>query len=326
MAADVQNVFIDISGGQGPASASANLQMRSQVQQQQQQQQPQQTSSTPKVAVADAAHSQTAPFTLQRTRWCLIRKNRNKVDELITLITHLPHLTAVERFLLRSRYIELLISFHRRCAYYSLLHRVLRLIVTIGSLLVPALLSVQYDTVYKPHMYWTTWVISLAVTTSNGIFTLFKIDKKYYFTHTINELLWSEGWQYFALTGRYGAAGHLLPAGAAHTHSTMFPFFCHYIEKIKIKQVEEEYYKGVETDQSAILQTQIRNVQQQHTASIPNQGTSKLYPFTPDKNIVKTAENRPAETRSEINAFLENMQLDQQQQQQQSQKKTLDIK
>ena len=71
----------------------------------------------------------------------------------------------------------------------------------------------------------------------NGILTLFKIDKKYYFIHTMLERLRSEGWQYFSLTGRY--SGHLT-SNNKPTHENQFVFFTHYIEKIKMKQIYEK--------------------------------------------------------------------------------------
>ena len=246
---------------------------------------------------------QTTPvFQMTRHKWlCFVRKN-NTIDELITVISSLEQLDAIEKFLLRTRYIELLISMKRRALYYSILFRSLRLIVTIGSLLVPALLSVQYDTNYKDQMYWATWIISLAVTTSNGIFTLLKVDKKYYFIHTIMELLISEGWQYFALTGRYGESGHLLPSGTVHTHHNMFQFFCHYIEKIKMKQVEEEYYKGIESNQ-----TQGQLVMASTVRTVNDGRPNKLYPLTPAKNLAAAAQTVEKSTQQQIDTFLNNM-------------------
>jgi hypothetical protein len=249
-----------------------------------------------------SSQTTTLALPMKRRRWlCFVRKN-NTIDELITVISSLEQLDVIEKFLIRTRYIELLISMKRRALYYSILFRTLRLIVTIGSLLVPALLSVQYDTHTKDQMYWATWIISLAVTTSNGIFTLLKVDKKYYFIHTIMELLISEGWQYFALTGRYGESGNLLPAGAVHTHHNMFQFFCHYVEKIKMKQVEEEYYKGIESNQT---QGQLVLAATNRTAleGRPN----KLYPLTPAKNLVQTAKNLEKSTQEQIDTFLNNM-------------------
>lgn len=249
--------------------------------------------------------SQTAILSVlpMKRRRCLgfVRKN-NTIDELITVISHLEQLDTLEKFLIRTRYVELLISMKRRAFYYSILFRSFRLIVTIGSLLVPALLSVQYDTNTRGQMYWATWILSLAVTTSNGIFTLLKVDKKYYFVHTIMELLISEGWQYFALTGRYGESGNLLPAGTVHTHHNMFQYFCHYVEKIKMKQVEEEYYKGIESNQA---QGQLVLAPTNRTAleGRPN----KLYPLTPAKNMIQTAKTLEKSTQQQIDTFLNNM-------------------
>jgi hypothetical protein len=94
---------------------------------------------------------------------------------------------------------------------------------------------------FQAHVYWATWVISLLVSVFNGILTFSKVDKKYFFIHTTLERLRSEGWQFFELTGRY--SGNLINFMQPATHSNQYKFFTYYIEKIKLKQVEEEYYK-----------------------------------------------------------------------------------
>jgi hypothetical protein len=76
---------------------------------------------------------------------------------------------------------------------------------------------------------------------------LFKFDKRYYYLHTILEKLVSEGWQYVELTGRY--SGFHTP-GQLPTHENQFIYFCHSIEKIRMKQVEEEYYKLSDSQQN----------------------------------------------------------------------------
>jgi hypothetical protein len=112
----------------------------------------------------------------------------------------------------------------------------------VGSILVPAFLSIQ-GTSYQVQLYWGTWLLSLLVTICNGLVTLFKIDKKYFFINTTLELLHSEGWQYVGLSGRYGPKeGHALP-----THENQFLVFFHMAEKIKMRQVEEEYWKFTDT-------------------------------------------------------------------------------
>lgn len=184
--------------------------------------------------------------------YCLFRGfnccRRSSSPRIHDIIEQTNELSVYQKNLLKRRYLSVLDDFNVRCSYYSWLFHCSRIIVTVGSLLVPALLSVQYSdsTVINTksievQVYWVTWGISLLVTISNGILTLFKIDKKYYFLHTTFEQLQSEGWQYLELTGRY--SGILNKHKRRPTHANQFLYFCYAIEKIKMKQVEEEYFK-----------------------------------------------------------------------------------
>jgi hypothetical protein len=159
-------------------------------------------------------------------------------------------LTSAQKDIIHERYIQVLRNYRTRAQLYSLGFYALRLIVTIGSLLVPALLSVQYLDNYKDSIYWFTWSLSLAVTMSNGVLTLFKVEKKYYYLYTAYELMHSEGWQFISLTGKYGIHGALRKEGLpAFTHQTAFEHFCHYVEKLKVRQVDDEYYKAIDAPQ-----------------------------------------------------------------------------
>lgn len=153
-----------------------------------------------------------------------------------------------QKTILKERYSSVLLEYKSRRILYAWLFHSLRSIITIGSLIVPALLSVQFGSstseLATAAMYWITWTLSLLVTMSNGIFTLYKVDKKYFMFHTIYEQLISEGWQFLELTGKY--SGFYTP-NQKPTHENQFRFFCHAIEKIKMKQVEEEYFKVTES-------------------------------------------------------------------------------
>lgn len=181
---------------------------------------------------------------------CTTFKDRSKFER---ALINLP-LATLQKDMFRSRYIGILENFQKRARNHAIVYFVGHFVITVGSLFVPALLSIQNSnnsyvfgsSEFAVHIYWATFIISLLVTIFNGILTLFKIDKKYYFLHTTLEKLRSEGWQYIGLTGRY--AGQLLPAGTTATHENQFLYFSHAIEKIKMRQVEEEYYK---TDEHA---------------------------------------------------------------------------
>ena len=148
-------------------------------------------------------------------------------------------LSLPQKNILKERYVSLVDQMCRRAYRISIVYHVSHAIVTVGSLVVPALLSIQYMTA-ENQIYWVTWVTSLLVTTCNGLLSLFKIDKKYMFLHTNKEHIISEGWQYAGLSGRY--SGFYTP-GKDATHANQYIFFCHVIEKIRMREVENEYYQ-----------------------------------------------------------------------------------
>lgn len=147
-----------------------------------------------------------------------------------------------KKVVLQDRYLQVLSNFNTRSRKLSFAFYSARVIVTVGSILVPAFLSIQETSTGK-YLYWTTWLISVAVSISNGFITLFKLDKKYYFINTTLEMLHSEGWQYVGLTGRYAPKD----ATVVPTHENQFSVFFKMAERIKMRQVEEEYWKFTDT-------------------------------------------------------------------------------
>ena len=115
---------------------------------------------------------------------------------------------------------------------------IFRFIVTTGSILLPAILSLgQMDPAKLPaHFdqisYWASWTISLMVTASNGFLQLFSLDKNYFEYALTTEQLKTEGWQFFQLSGKYEDD---------ESHKEAYKVFSKSIENIKRKQVEKEF-------------------------------------------------------------------------------------
>jgi hypothetical protein len=113
--------------------------------------------------------------------------------------------------------------------------------------------------------------LSLFVTISNGVMALLKVDKKYFVLNTTYQHLLSEGWQFIHLSGKY--SGFYTPSAAA-SHENQFIYFCNMVEKIRMKQVEEEYYK----------------IDQAHShGSGSGQSQEQLVPPTPAKASIKSS-------------------------------------
>jgi hypothetical protein len=162
------------------------------------------------------------------------------------LLLEVPELSDLQKRILIIRFCGVIKHYRRRVQLVSCLFNIMRFVVTVGSLLVPALLSIQSPgsvsaVTSSDTIYWSTWAVSLAVTMSNGILALFKIDKKYFSLNTVLEQLTSEGWQYLELSGRY--SGHFGDHIHKPTHKNQFVFFCNSVEKIVMRQVEDEFYK-----------------------------------------------------------------------------------
>jgi hypothetical protein len=176
-----------------------------------------------------------------------------------------------------ERYNGLLLDMSRQTFRISIFFHSARCVITVGSLIVPALLSIQYTNGVNQNMaiYWTTWVLSLLVTVCNGLITLLKVDKHYYHLHTVREHLISDGWQFLGLTGKY--SGFHTP-GEIATHQNQFIYFCHSIEKIRMQQVQEEYYKVPDANQNSQKPVQ---VQIQGDAPPNSSSANSLVPPTP---------------------------------------------
>jgi len=193
---------------------------------------------------------------------------------------------------LQERYLNVLDTFQRRAARLSCMFYSSRLIVTIGSILVPAFLSIQGSAAmaHQAEIYWTTWIISVMVTICNGLMSLFKLDKKYFFIHTTLELLTSEGWQYIGLSGRYSPKD----APITPTHEKQFLVFFHMAEKIKMRQVEEEYWKftdtagiGNATNQKPMEILQTPSTKQGALALLPTEKKEVLEAWLDDIKVAK---------------------------------------
>ena len=143
-----------------------------------------------------------------------------------------------DRGILKSRFLSEVVDYERRKLKTKKYYDIFRFIVTTGSILLPAILSLgQMDPAKLPKnfdqiTYWSSWTISLMVTASNGFLQLFSLDKNYFEYALTTEQLKTEGWQFFQLSGKYEDD---------ESHQAAYKDFSKSIENIKRKQVEKEY-------------------------------------------------------------------------------------
>jgi hypothetical protein len=167
-------------------------------------------------------------------------------DELVRLIRSIPGLGPIQIRIIELRYCGLLVAYKARLVYIDAFYHASRAFISLGSVAVPAMLSIQSPTAPSPsvYLYWMTWTVSLLVTVLHNFTTLFRFDKKFFGIHSVYERLVSEGWQYIQLSGRYaGQFGKCIP-----THVNQFLYFMNSIERIKLKQVHDEFNAITESE------------------------------------------------------------------------------
>lgn len=167
-----------------------------------------------------------------------LRYDDSYANQVNNIIDTLDLDSETDRGILKSRFLSEVVDYERRKLKTKKYYDVFRFIVTTGSILLPAILSLgQMDPSKLPKnfdqwTYWASWTISLMVTASNGFLQLFSLDKNYFEYALTTEQLKTEGWQYFQLSGKYEDD---------ESHQEAYKAFSKSIENIKRKQVEKEY-------------------------------------------------------------------------------------
>ena len=146
-----------------------------------------------------------------------------------------------DKSILKFRFLNEISYYEKKRDHTKKYYDGFRFIVTTGSILLPAILSMgQMDPNKLPKnfdmiSYWASWTISLMVTASNGFLQLFSLDKSFFSYSMVVEQLKTEGWQFFGLSGKYEDY---------ENHQEAYKVFSKSIESIKRKQVEQEFSNG----------------------------------------------------------------------------------
>ena len=146
-----------------------------------------------------------------------------------------------DKAILKHRFLDEITYYEKKRDDTKKYYNVFRFIVTTGSILLPAILSMgQMDPTKLPKhfdmiTYWCSWTISLMVTGSNGFLQLFSLDKNYFSYSMVVEQLKTEGWQFFGLSGKYEDYPD---------HQSAYKTFSKSVESIKRKQIDQEFSSG----------------------------------------------------------------------------------
>ena len=148
-------------------------------------------------------------------------------------------ISAQRKRILEDRYLRELVTYETKSKVAEFFYLFLSIFVTIATIVLPALLSIQevsysndpeVDKDFKTKIYWSTWVISLLVTISNGLVQFLNLHTQYITFSQTREKLLSVGWAYFELAKPFRGG----------THDSMFLDFMEAIDIIIKQQMNQE--------------------------------------------------------------------------------------
>lgn len=139
-------------------------------------------------------------------------------------------LSAPETHFLRSRWLEPLLWMEDAAQRTRKRYYVLRGVIAVGAVIVPALVSLNVIGAAKTAILWVTFAVSLVVGLGAALEGFFRLGERWRHYRRLVEELKAEGWDYYELAGGYKDAAD---------HQAAFPAFAAKVQMILAQEVEE---------------------------------------------------------------------------------------
>ena len=165
-------------------------------------------------------------------------KVRSVIDPLI--LSDDPELNDRMKRILRKRFVSQIVLYEFKSDRVGRRYNVLRFIVTVGSMVLPTLQTIQSDpkvSAVDNEIFWAAIGTSLTVMIANGMIQMFGFDKKYVIYHLAVEKMKSIGWQWLERSGKYA----LNPDGTMADYADNWAMFWNDLEKVKSLTVGSVY-------------------------------------------------------------------------------------
>jgi hypothetical protein len=129
----------------------------------------------------------------------------------------------LQKRFLHYRWLDQLLWFERKSGSNQRRYYALRLVIIVGGVIVPALVSLNIrETVVAQPLAWVTFSVSLIVAIAAALDEFFGYGERWRSFRRTAEALKAHGWQFFQLAGPYERADH----------ATAFPAFAALVEAL----------------------------------------------------------------------------------------------
>lgn len=153
-----------------------------------------------------------------------LKEDFGKMFEMLTL-------NDLQKHFLRSRWLDQVLWMEGKAAKARNRHYLLKVVTIVGGVLLPALVTLNNseDPIVRQYVYWSTFAISLLVSTTSSLDSFFMYGDQWRNYRRSVESLKTQGWQYFQLSGPYVSYT---------THAQAFNAFAAQVENIIQQDVE----------------------------------------------------------------------------------------
>jgi hypothetical protein len=151
--------------------------------------------------------------------------NREELEKVINQITTLDE---VHKQFLKNRWLHHVMLSSKRAQDSYRKYHILRSIVVIGGVLIPTLVSLNINE-SSSVIRWITVGLGLLVAISAALEGIFRFGDVWREEQRAAELLLSEGWRFFQLSGQYSTK---------RNHQTAYSYFAAQVESLILREVE----------------------------------------------------------------------------------------
>ena len=185
-------------------------------------------------------------------RRCIYGKNSSFGDTVCSIVDNIKFSdddteNKLKRKIVYKRFVNEVDYYENIASKITLQYNFLRIMITIGSMLLPTLQTIQGNkqiSMYDNYIFWISIFVSLKIMICNGFIALFKIDQRYTLYNLTSEKLKKAGWNYLERTGKYT----LTENNELADYSYNLILFFEEIEQIKEQTTMKEF--GDDTNHS----------------------------------------------------------------------------
>jgi hypothetical protein len=138
-------------------------------------------------------------------------------------------LSELRRRFLQSRWLDQLLWVEGRASHNRNRYYCWRLLTILGGVTVPALVTLNLNGPVRAPLSWATFAVSLLVAISAAVEGFFRYGERWRHYRRTAELLKTEGWQFFQLTGHYQRYT---------THASAYPLFASRVEDVLQQDID----------------------------------------------------------------------------------------